>query len=181
MITISFLSVKYTKKHISTPLIKLKSIIEELSLGKVIDVPHSKNHDEVAEMKQSLQKHIEGIKEKINFTKNISKHNTRQNLVLTSSEDVLGNSLSKMAETINEKSNEITKLNKLQEAIFNSTDQAIISTDLVGTIISFNRAAEEMLGYKAKEMVNKELGQNVEPGFEVFTTKTIKNGKDQRN
>ena len=111
MITISFLSVKYTKKHIYTPLIKLKSIIEELSLGKVIDVPHSKSHDEVAEMKQSLQKHIEGIKEKINFTKNISKHNTRQNLVLTSSEDVLGNSLSKMAETINEKSNEITKLN----------------------------------------------------------------------
>ncbi|CAN1210612.1 histidine kinase [Tumidithrix helvetica PCC 7403] len=80
----------------------------------------------------------------------------------------------------------------LQKAILDSANFAIISTDLQGTIRSFNLAAENMLGYAASEVVGKtspailhdlnevvsqakhlsqELHQDIEPGFEVFVAK----------
>jgi len=77
----------------------------------------------------------------------------------------------------------------LQQAILDGANFSIISTDPQGTILSFNRAAERMLGYQAGEVVGKvtpaiihdadevaaradelsrKYGRTVEPGFEVF-------------
>jgi len=81
---------------------------------------------------------------------------------------------------------------RLQEAIINATQLAIISTTPDGIINSFNRSAEELLGYNAVELIEKTspiiffdieeivrnsegmsfVGDgNVEPLFEVFTTR----------
>ncbi|MEE3715225.1 PAS domain S-box protein [Tumidithrix elongata RA019] len=86
----------------------------------------------------------------------------------------------------------LTSTLMLQQAILDSANFAIISTDLQGTIQSFNVAAENMLGYAAAEVVGKtspailhdldevvsqakqlsqELHQEIEPGFEVFIAK----------
>lgn len=43
----------------------------------------------------------------------------------------------------------------LQNAILNGTDYSIIATDANGKIIEFNKGAEEMLGYKANEVINR--------------------------
>ncbi len=80
-------------------------------------------------------------------------------------------------------------LTTLRQAILDSANVAIISTDSQGLILTWNRAAERMLGYSAAEMVqvqtpalihdgeevvrrakelSLELGQTLEPGFEVF-------------
>ena len=48
----------------------------------------------------------------------------------------------------------IRDMHALQTAIFNSANYAIISTNLQGEIISFNRAAERMLGYSDNEVIN---------------------------
>ncbi|MFA5171457.1 MAG: EAL domain-containing protein [Sulfuriferula sp.] len=82
--------------------------------------------------------------------------------------------------------------NKLRSAIVESAAYSIISTDVNGTILSFNQAAERMLGYRADEVIGKttpgifhdmdevisraealshELGFTVAPGFEVFVVK----------
>ena len=79
-----------------------------------------------------------------------------------------------------------------QSAILNGTNYSIISTNLEGVIVAYNKGAENMLGYTAEEMVNKstpaiihdfsevvakadalteELGFLVEPGLEVFHVK----------
>ena len=100
---------------------------------------------------------------------------------------------------ITERKNYETKLvnlTNIQNAILNGTDYAIIYTDTTGIIKSFNQGAENMLGYKAEEVVNKaspaiihieeevvakakelseELGYTVEPGFQVFNTKARNN------
>ncbi|MFW6358548.1 MAG: PAS domain S-box protein [Chroococcales cyanobacterium] len=90
----------------------------------------------------------------------------------------------------------------LQQAILNSANYAIISTTPDGTIITFNHAAERLLGYSAKEMVGKqtpviihdeaevkrraeeltvELGRPIEPGFEVFIAASRDQGRpDER-
>ena len=80
----------------------------------------------------------------------------------------------------------------LNQAILDSAHVSIISTDPHGLILTFNRAAERMLGYSTEEMVglnnpgvfhdpeevvrrakelSLELGQPIEPGFEVFVTR----------
>ncbi|MCI0750744.1 MAG: PAS domain S-box protein, partial [Flammeovirgaceae bacterium] len=81
---------------------------------------------------------------------------------------------------------------RLQEAIINNTELSIISADTSGIITGFNRAAETMLGYSAKEMIGLqtpaifhdrveiikraqeltiELGVPIEPGFDSFVAK----------
>ena len=81
---------------------------------------------------------------------------------------------------------------RLQEAIINAAEVSIISTDTKGIITSFNRAAENLLGYSADEVIGKttlvmlhdgielierasalseELGVDVDPNFEALSFK----------
>ncbi len=80
-----------------------------------------------------------------------------------------------------------------QEAVLDYAGFAIIATTPDGLIQTFNRAAQRMLGYGAEEVIGKmtpavihdpqevmdrattfsmELGERIEPGFEVFVAKT---------
>ena len=89
----------------------------------------------------------------------------------------------------------------LQQAILNSAAYSIISTTVDGTILTFNRAAEAMLGYRAEDVIGKcnpglfhdaeeiarraeemseELGRRIEPGFEVFVAKARQDVPDER-
>lgn len=81
---------------------------------------------------------------------------------------------------------------ELQRAILDGAGYAVIAGTTEGVITLFNPAAERMLGYRAEEMVglqtpavfhdadevvararlfSEELGETVEPGFEVFVIK----------
>jgi PAS domain S-box-containing protein len=83
----------------------------------------------------------------------------------------------------------LLELTQLQNAILNSANYTIISTDPDGTIKTFNRAAEQLLGYSREEVVGKvtveiihdplevakraevlsqELGVKIKPGIEAF-------------
>ncbi len=102
-------------------------------------------------------------------------------------------SLNQELETrIADRTEELWQINNLQEAILNSTDYSIISTDFQGIIQTFNLGAEKMLGYTAPEVIGTatlaffvdpqeivqqaailsvELGQEISPGLEVLTIK----------
>ena len=54
---------------------------------------------------------------------------------------------------IKERTQELWEINKLQRAILDSSDYAIITCDLNSTILSFNSGAEAMLGYSMSEVV----------------------------
>ncbi|NJN59214.1 MAG: GAF domain-containing protein [Leptolyngbyaceae cyanobacterium SL_5_9] len=89
----------------------------------------------------------------------------------------------------------------LQQAILDGANYTIISTDIDGIIRTFNRAAEQMLGYGADEVVGKttpllihdlqeveqrarelseELGVAIAPGFECFVAKIRAGGVEER-
>jgi len=91
---------------------------------------------------------------------------------------------------------QLQQSNQLRTAIVEGAAYAIISTDVNGTILTFNDAAERMLWYRADELIglaklevihveeeirerakslSQELGIEIEPGFEVFVAKTRKN------
>lgn len=84
---------------------------------------------------------------------------------------------------------ELEKQSVFQESILQNASSALITTDLDGIITHFNSEAEEMLGYRAEEVVGKvcpvqfhdpaeldaharelsqQLGREVKPGMEVF-------------
>lgn len=102
-----------------------------------------------------------------------------------------------------ELSEDLQFLNKFQKGILDGTPQAIISTNKDGLIKTFNRGAENMLGYNANDIIDKEnpgifhlpeevverakelsaeLNEDIEPGFEAFIAKTRKfNTPDEKN
>lgn len=90
---------------------------------------------------------------------------------------------------------------RLQNAILDSANYAVIATDIEGTILTFNLAAQKWLGYSSQEVVGKttpaifhdngevvlraqelsgELGTTIEPGFEVFVAKARQGVADER-
>ena len=96
---------------------------------------------------------------------------------------------------------EVQKLGELQRAIVAHAAYSVISTTPEGIITSFNPSAERMLGYSAGEIVGKitpllfhesaevaecakacseELGEKVEPGFEVLVIKARRNLPSRR-
>jgi PAS domain S-box-containing protein len=87
----------------------------------------------------------------------------------------------------------------LQKAIFNSANFSSIATDALGVIQIFNVGAERMLGYAAKDVVNRitpadisdpqevivratalsaELGSQIAPGFEALVFKASRGIED---
>ena len=90
------------------------------------------------------------------------------------------------------RTHDLAKANYLINTILQSTKHLIIATDNKGMITSFNKSSERALGYRAEEIVGKktpiiwhdfqeviaraevltkELGTPITPGFEVFITK----------
>lgn len=97
--------------------------------------------------------------------------------------------LAKKEEELSDVLNKLSDSLAIRQAILNSTNYAIISTDTEGIITSFNPAAEKMLGYTSEEVVNKctpeifhekkeieerafalftQLQKKITPGFEIF-------------
>ncbi len=104
-------------------------------------------------------------------------------------------------ETVQQKQN-LLKLSSTQNAILNGTDYSIISTDTEGIVTMFNSGAENLLGYKAEEIVNKtspaifhdlnevvakagdlseEFNKEIAPGFDVFVYKARETGQTDEN
>jgi PAS domain S-box-containing protein len=94
---------------------------------------------------------------------------------------------------------QISQVSVLQRSILESASYAIIATDENGNITAFNPAAEKLLGYSAEELIgkhtaailhvideviaraevlSKEMGYKIEPGFEVFVAKVRLGGTD---
>ncbi len=88
-----------------------------------------------------------------------------------------------------------------QKSLLQSAEVAIISTDLMGTITSFNAHAENLLGWSAEEVVGKaspalwhdpaevaaraaelsqSFGREILPGFDVFVHQARMGGTEQR-
>jgi diguanylate cyclase (GGDEF)-like protein/PAS domain S-box-containing protein len=93
------------------------------------------------------------------------------------------------------------ELNAIYQASFDSANYGIISSSIDGTINTFNQAACNMLGYSKEEMLGKhtpvmfhdfdevsqraqelseELGETIEPGYEVFVTKARRGIVEER-
>jgi PAS domain S-box-containing protein len=106
-----------------------------------------------------------------------------------------------LEQRIEERTAELAGAMRLQRAVLDGTVLSIISTTPDGTIETFNRGAEKMLGYGRAELAGKltpavihdpaevaaraatlsrELGRTIEPGFEAFVARTRLGEVDER-
>ena len=96
---------------------------------------------------------------------------------------------------------QLRSLNAWQEAILDAANYSIVATDTRGIIVSLNPAAEDMLGYRADDLVGRaspekfhlaqeleqrarelsaELGETITPGFEVLDAKPCRGEIEER-
>lgn len=67
--------------------------------------------------------------------------------------------LYKGVKTLQNTKSELIRLHSLQNAILETTDQAIITLDLDGNITSFNKGAEVLTGFSSAEVLSKPISQ----------------------
>ncbi len=100
-----------------------------------------------------------------------------------------------------EKNTELKESNMLIEAIMRSSSHLLVGTDLQGTVTYMNKAAENTIGYSAEEIIGKstpglwhdvdevvtraeelsqELGEDIQPGFDVFVRLAERDGSEKR-
>jgi len=108
----------------------------------------------------------------------------------------LGQSFNAMLGAVQEREDDLRQLSVFQRTILDTAAYGIIVTSSEGIVSSFNRAAEQLLGYRADELVGKqmpvcwhdpeeltqyalqlssELAETVPPGFEVFAARPRRN------
>jgi len=113
----------------------------------------------------------------------------------------LGQSFNAMMEAIQQREDDLHRLMLFQRTILDNVAYGIISTTPDGTVTSFNRAAERLLGYMADEVIGKqtpalwhdteevaqhalhlseELGETITPGFPVFTARPRRNLAEEK-
>ncbi|MBI4998482.1 MAG: EAL domain-containing protein [Rhodocyclales bacterium] len=113
----------------------------------------------------------------------------------------LGRSFNAMLDAIHLREDELRRLTDFQRTILDNAAYCIISATPDGVVTSFNPAAERLLGYAADEVIgkltpacwhdpgeveqhahrlSKELGETIQPGFEVFAARARRNLPEER-
>jgi PAS domain S-box-containing protein len=134
---------------------ELLGIVTQTSLLQAL------NPTEIYNLAKELEAKVEQLEaEKINLLESRNIELERQVKDRTASLSEAEKALQKINQslelTVQERTQELWQVNKLQRAILDSTDYAIISTDyLNGIIQTFNAGAEKMLGYSMEEVVGK--------------------------
>ena len=133
---------------------ELLGIVTQTSLLQAL------NPTEIYNLAKVLEAKVEQLEaEKINLLESRNIELERQVKDRTTSLSEAKKALQKINQslelTVQERTQELRQVNKLQRAILDGTDYAIISTDLNGIILTFNAGAEKMLGYSGGEVIGK--------------------------
>jgi len=106
-----------------------------------------------------------------------------------------------LEDRVAERTQELSALSTLQNAIVGGTHYSIVATDPTGTIVQVNAAAEKLLGYRAEELIevqsldifhdpeelatraavlSAQCGTDIEPGFEVLVVEARDGNASER-
>ena len=177
------LLVLITAWFISTSMVRpirtLTRVADKIAKGDLSQRVNIDQRDEVGQLAESFNIMAENVQSSQEMLEARVAHRTHE--------------LTHAIEQVTTEKVKLAQSEALRSAIINNASYIIISTDPEGTITSFNRVATWMLGYSEEELIGKqtpalfhdreevvnyaeelslELGQTIEPGFEVFVIKT---------
>ncbi len=102
IVIIGIVTYSMVANQISTPLRKIRNVIEELSLGKIPKNFYYVARDEIGEMSSAVNKLADGLRKTSEFSQNIGKGNFDANFTPLSKSDQLGNTLIEMRNNLKE-------------------------------------------------------------------------------
>ena len=188
----ALLSAIYLNRLVLVPIRKLIDVTDKIAEGEISQRVVISTDDEMGCLAKSFNLMAD-------YVENI--HHTLENQVAERTQNLkeVNHLLIDQILRSEQLAKELKQTTAFQKAILNSNNFSIISSDIYGTIVSFNATAERLLGYKAEEIINKhtpslfhdeqeiiakaneltrELKRHIEPGFGVFVTCTDK-GADE--
>jgi PAS domain S-box-containing protein len=148
----SLSSIYILRTKVMTPLAQLQGVMSNIAVGDYsVDVPGIARRDEIGEMARSLEilrddaAELENVKEKqlLNERRIAKEEKSKRKTEELRSQDLA-----------DEVARQTLKLRKSEESfrgILDSALDAFISANEQGEILSFNKSAEKMFGYTAKE------------------------------
>ncbi len=98
--SVSFFSMRFSKKNIVSPLLELNHVIMSMAVGKVVAIEEIDRDDEIGQMHNAITKMISGIIQKVNFSEQIGKGNYDVDFKLLSANDKLGTALLTMRDDL---------------------------------------------------------------------------------
>ncbi len=93
MLLVSSSTLYLLARSITVPVGRVQKVLEELSLGKIVNAPDISRQDEIGQMSMALQKLIEGLKAYSKFAQRIGQGDFEAEFEPLSKDDILGNEL----------------------------------------------------------------------------------------
>lgn len=90
VLIVSYVSSRYSQKHVVGPLLRLNDTILKLAVGEIAPVDSEKRSDEIGQMYSAVSAMVKGVIDKINFAEQIGKERYDAEFTLLSEKDKLG-------------------------------------------------------------------------------------------
>jgi len=100
IILVSAFSLYLFGESITKPIYQIEKQLSQMSKGKIVEKLAIKRHDEIGNMKKSLDELIDGFRTYSEFALEIGQRNFKSDFQTLSKEDVIGNSLIQMRESL---------------------------------------------------------------------------------
>ncbi|MCA0431421.1 MAG: SpoIIE family protein phosphatase [Bacteroidetes bacterium] len=168
-----------TTKSITIPIIKLKNILQTMSLGIVPQEIIRSRNDEIGDMSTALNELVQSVKETTNFAKETGNGNFNAEFKPLSKDDTLGHALLLMRDNLaeNERSLEQKVVERTEEVVRQKEEIEIKNTELenlykqVTDSIHYAKRIQEAI-LPAQDYINDVLPNN----FVYYVPKDIVSG-----
>jgi hypothetical protein len=108
-VMVSLLALRYLKRYIVMPLLRLQHIIQDMAAGEVPNVRDTEARDEISEMQQAVRRMVGGIAEKVQFADKLGSGDYTATLTLLSGYDKFGQALLNMRDDLKRRSDIISE------------------------------------------------------------------------
>ena len=142
---------------ISLPITRLKELAKQVATGDLSQQVTQISNDELGELSVSINSTIQSIAEAAQQAEAIATGDFSQEIHPKSAQDKLGHALHNMKAQIIEQNASLAEKIALNEGIVNTSLDAILTIDELGTILSCNTSTMRLFHYRREEII----GQNI--------------------
>ncbi len=194
LISVASLSLFYFGKSITDSIYNVRQKLFKMSKGQIAELDKSLRKDEIGDMNRSLNSLITGVTKYSEFASDIEKGNLNADFVPLSNEDILGNSLLDMRESLkkarleekkrrleNERRNRANEGYTMFSELMRKGSEDIyeLSYSIISNLVSYinlNQGGIFILNDDDKENIYLELSASIAYNRRKFTEKKINIG-----
>ena len=142
---------------ISLPITRLRELAKKVATGDLSQQVSQISNDELGDLSLSINSTIQSIAEAAQQAEAIASGDFSQEIHPKSEQDKLGHALHNMKAQIIEQNASLSEKVALNEAVVNTSLDAILTIDELGTILSCNTSTMRLFHYRREEII----GQNI--------------------